>query len=367
MTGVTPPVAPTARGGRLRSGDGLRAVAMLSIFFLHAFLDARPDGRPDPRFDYWGPAGQFLARLDLGLSIFFVLSGYLIAGPFVRAYVSGQPLPSVFRFARNRLRRILPVYWVGVILVLLYFGTAGSSFAEVLGVFAFLDMYIGIDAAFPIAQGWTLATEMAFYASVPVMAAAFVIAARITTVRGRSPQARATLALVLLGLATALSLWQRSRAPSTMSALNNPLGVFYAFAPGVALAILEPVLSTWLRARPVRSMVLGVCLLAGAAAGVAAYVVLEPGYYVALHHVRAGQAAAAAGFAFCLLGGLLAMQLGADRCPRILESRPMVWMGERSYPFYVAHFGVLLAVIPLAGDGASRAESQRSCASSASR
>lgn len=337
---------------RLRCGDGLRAVAAMSIFFLHVGVDSTPDGRPDPDLG-WGTFGEALLHLDLGLSIFFVLSGYLIAGPFVRAFVEGRPLPSVARFARNRALRILPVYWAGLIAVLLYFGTEGDPVGDVLALFALLDLYLGIPSGFPIAQSWTLTTEMAFYASVPIMAAIFVAVGRAG--RLRTPEVRAAAALVLLAGATLLSLWQRSRAPSTMPALNNPLGIFCAFSPGVALAIVEPVVRDGLRRDRARAILVGRALLGLGALGVLVFVLAAPSYYVALHHARAVQSAAAALFAFGLLGGLLALQLGADRCPRWLEHPVTVWLGERSYPIYVIHFGALLAVIPLAPDDASRA------------
>jgi peptidoglycan/LPS O-acetylase OafA/YrhL len=325
--------------GRLDAGDGLRAVAMLSIFVLHAVLDGDRGGLPDPRnFAEVGSVGEVVARMDLGLSIFFVLSGYLIARPFARAFVDGRPRPSVRRFAANRALRILPV-WIAVItLALIVFGTQGAGLVDLLAIYAFVDhLYIGHPAGFPVAQGWTLSAEVAFYVSVPGLG----IAAGLLGGRLRRPGARALLGLAGIALLTAASLRWRHYAPSEMSGLNNPLTVFFAFAPGIAIALAEPVVAPWLRERPAGAAWAGRVLLAVSAAAVGVYVLAAPDHYAGLHHTRDTQAAASALFGGALVGGMLVLQV-AGRRSRLLASRAMSWMGERSYPFYLLHFGVIL-------------------------
>ena len=63
------------------------------------------------------------------MPIFFVLSGFLLFGPWVRAAADGSPAPSVRRYAWHRVRRIMPAYVVTVLAAYLiyHFRTAGPN------------------------------------------------------------------------------------------------------------------------------------------------------------------------------------------------------------------------------------------------
>jgi len=54
-------------------------------------------------------------RGEVGVSIFFVLSGCLLAMPFWSHRVNGTPKPKLMNFARNRLARIAPAFWLALI------------------------------------------------------------------------------------------------------------------------------------------------------------------------------------------------------------------------------------------------------------
>ncbi len=62
-----------------------------------------------------GYVGLVYSRMEIGVPIFFVLSGFLLFGPWVRAAASGGPPPSVRRYAWHRVRRIMPAYVVTVL------------------------------------------------------------------------------------------------------------------------------------------------------------------------------------------------------------------------------------------------------------
>ena len=70
----------------LIAGDGVRGVGALFVFATHVCLLADPIANNNLLSYGW--AAPILGHIDLALSAFFVLSGYLIARPFTRAYVT---------------------------------------------------------------------------------------------------------------------------------------------------------------------------------------------------------------------------------------------------------------------------------------
>src|SRR3954447_10182086 len=255
-----PPAFGEGLIGVLLGGDGLRAIAALMIFFGHVFVNADPG----QAFENYGWAKDAVGRLDLGLGLFFALSGYLITRPFLRSFILDTKRPDVRRFARNRVLRIVPAFYVMAAIVLLRFGLDGaisptpdnpsgtapaSAWWQVLSVFTFTQSYTGGSATLPIGQAWSLDVEVAFYAAIPIAAA---IAYRLGS-RLRTPRARAQAALVFVGGLALVSIWLRQHNDNTLATLASPPLIIYAFLPGVALAIVEPWAVPIFRDRPQRA------------------------------------------------------------------------------------------------------------------
>jgi peptidoglycan/LPS O-acetylase OafA/YrhL len=75
---------PAAPDGHFPCFDGLRALAALSIVLTHV---AFASGANSPNV-----LGAFFARMDGGVAMFFVLSGFLLYRPFVLAHLhDGAP------------------------------------------------------------------------------------------------------------------------------------------------------------------------------------------------------------------------------------------------------------------------------------
>ena len=66
--------------------DGLRALAALSIVLTHVAFASGANG---PNL-----LGAFFARMDGGVAVFFVLSGFLLYRPFVVAHLHDRPRPA---------------------------------------------------------------------------------------------------------------------------------------------------------------------------------------------------------------------------------------------------------------------------------
>ena len=157
---------------RVASLTGVRAVAALLVLGTHA---AYTTGKYTHGF-----VGLVYSRMEIGVPIFFALSGYLLFGPWVRAAAGGRESPSVGRYAWHRVRRIMPAYMVTVVLAFLlyHFRTAGPNPGHSwIGLFRnltltqiYTDNYMFSYLHQGLTQMWSLAVEVAFYVALPVMA-----------------------------------------------------------------------------------------------------------------------------------------------------------------------------------------------------
>jgi peptidoglycan/LPS O-acetylase OafA/YrhL len=141
--------------------DGLRAVAALAVLLTHVAYQTGEVAR--------GAGGALLARFDAGVAVFFVLSGFLLYRPHAAVVAGAGEPPPLRRYLLRRVARIVPAYWVALAAVVL---TARSAPAgQVLAHLGLAQTYWG--ALFPtFTQTWSLCTEAAFYAVLPVLALA---------------------------------------------------------------------------------------------------------------------------------------------------------------------------------------------------
>src|SRR5919202_837157 len=65
-------------------------------------------GANDPRHDVL--VDRVLGELRTGVVLFFVLSAFLLAGPWIAASRGERPAPDLGRFALRRVTRIAPGY-----------------------------------------------------------------------------------------------------------------------------------------------------------------------------------------------------------------------------------------------------------------
>jgi peptidoglycan/LPS O-acetylase OafA/YrhL len=102
-----------ARAERFPLFDGLRAIAAVSVLVYHAAFFASAS-----RLDL--TVTQYTAHLDVGVTVFFLISGFLLYRPFVRARLNHEAMPGVAAYGWRRLLRIGPAYWVALTLVALW-------------------------------------------------------------------------------------------------------------------------------------------------------------------------------------------------------------------------------------------------------
>lgn len=231
-----------ARLGQIGALDGLRAIAALMVLTTHVAFHTGLVTDPG--------LGPIVSRLDLGVCIFFLLSGFLLYRPWARSAMSGNPRPRKRAYARKRIARIYPAYFVLVVVVLgLYPPVAPATLEQWLSYLTLTHIYVSGMEISQLNQTWSLATEVAFYALLPVLG--WVLGRRN---RGDPDRSVRWQLVGLLGMAVAAFGFQMVRSWTTL--LPDWLSSFWLpgfldwFAIGMALAVVQVRLSLPAAGRP---------------------------------------------------------------------------------------------------------------------
>lgn len=161
--------------------DGLRFVAILLVVLYHltAELAAKSDV-PLTMQPWYSGLFAFFGRGDIGVRIFFVISGFILGRPFARHYLLGHPRPSLSSYYLRRLTRLEPPYLINIsiyaISIALYchislrtlFPPFAASAVYLHGFFFRSTQFIS-----PVA--WTLEMEVQFYLLVPLLTLVFLV------------------------------------------------------------------------------------------------------------------------------------------------------------------------------------------------
>jgi peptidoglycan/LPS O-acetylase OafA/YrhL len=237
----------TARADRFPLFDSLRAIAALSIIGFHVAFALHYLGNQT-----YSP---YLVQLNVGVDIFFVVSGFLLYRPFVAARWNDGPAPAARTYAVRRALRIVPAYWIALPLLTLASALPGVFSAKAPIYFGFLQVYSRSTMFGGAAHAWTLCIEVAFYAMLPLWA----LALRRVRVSGQGAIVRTELVALAL-MFTASVLWKalliQSNAPGSAVQIAPALVTLPAyldhFALGMALAVASVALTGV--ARPPRAV-----------------------------------------------------------------------------------------------------------------
>ena len=203
---------PPSTGRRLAGIEGLRAIAATTILVCHAWFYSNPDGPP-----LWnGEVGSIpFESMAFGVTLFFALSGFLLYRPFLVAAFEPDRRPSVSAYFRNRVLRIIPAYWVILVLVSLALQSAlvrdGSDLhtgaltnpGDLLSAAFLLQDYRPSTTIIGVGPSWSLAVEVVFYLLLPLLGALALALAR--NARGSRGILKASLAPALLMLLIGIS------------------------------------------------------------------------------------------------------------------------------------------------------------------
>jgi peptidoglycan/LPS O-acetylase OafA/YrhL len=327
--------------------DGARAVAALGVFVVHATLLSG--------IVFRSSLGPLFARSDIGVEIFFLLSGFLLYRPFVARRLAGRDTRDLGAYARRRFLRIFPAYWVALTIVAFVlrappFPTGHSVVAHytLLHVFDVNQVSGG-----PVQQAWTLSCEVSFYIFLPCWA-------WLVSRRRRSPEQQLRVEVVSLA-----ALWAGAMLLKVVTLAAglpiNKVGWMATWLPfrldQFALGMALAVASAWIAQRGIRLPAWfrgapGVLLCWGLAIG--AFVVLSFCFHLPLDLDFTPKQFwfTRTSFSFIALLFLAPIVLGEqDRGPvrRLLANRPVIWLGLVSYGIYLWHEAWMFKYLEWAG------------------
>ena len=153
---------PAPGGSRYPGFDGLRAIAAASVVAFHCGFATNYVG--------YGVGGRYVSALNLGVTIFFVISGFLLYRPFVAARLLGHPEPALRDYLVRRVARIVPAYWLAFVALTALGFTGRVSLSTAPMYLLFLQIYFPQYALGGLPVAWSLCTEMSFYLFLPVYA-----------------------------------------------------------------------------------------------------------------------------------------------------------------------------------------------------
>lgn len=322
--------------------DTLRAVGAIAVLTTHtSFQTGEYLGN--------GVGGTLLARLDVGVAIFFVLSGFLLSRSYLARRALDLPAPALGTYYEKRALRILPVYAVTVVAAYLFVGgNEDAGPADWLVSLTLLDSFVDKSLPYGLTHMWSLAVEASFYLVLPAL--------MLGIGRGGLRARRITVLLVTMA---AVNLAWLSMAPSLDDHVAGSPGLWLPayltwFAAGIGLALVHVQHERGTRSRVVGTVVAlgsqpGVCwalaagLLLVAATPLAGPTLLEAptvSESITKHLLYTSVGT------LLVLSGVFTVP-GAYR--RVMTWKPLRHLGHISYSIFCIHLALLAGAFELTG------------------
>ena len=320
---------------RVIGADTIRALATLWVFAGHVFLIEPSLLAID------SPWTRLLRPGYLGVAAFFVLSGFLLSMPYWRAFHAGEKTPGFRKYLWNRLSRIVPEFYVCVLVMALIVG----AFSTKWGVIQIVSCLTFTNSLLPPtymptwnAPLWSIGIEMLFYLMLPVVAfGIFRLRSRISvrifliTLMGLIAVGQWLLLQAAPQIETAIGNISLFSAGSS-STVKNAVVLFAHFLIGMLAAdiyLSQPIQSTTKRFNRYDALVI-------AAASIIGVSLLTQTSLPGLAHMHYQWPT------FPVLIGVLLVSLPKSAwCGRWIESRFMTTTATLSYGFYIWHIPIL--------------------------
>lgn len=357
---ITSWLEPGPQKGTIPALDGVRALACLIVVGYHINLITRSS-------HFWFPAQEPLVLSALllagaaGVTLFFVLSGFLLFLPYARALLLKSSWPSTRRFYMRRAFRIIPAYYVCLFVLIILTHREYLRVDHWSQLALFLTFFMdSTNAVWRAINGpfWSLAVEWQFYLWLPWLALGIRALVWRCPPRGRLPAVIVGL-MVIIGWGMASQLWSNHflahPLPHTFGwkivtmlffghgkylqdfAIGGLISLLYIYTRYAdsqnrlknALQRCSPLL--WVAG-------LGLLLL------MALWnysVVWQNGQTGDLYLVY-GEAGFSLGFGLCIL----ALLFGNLHVQKLFSWTPLRWTGHVSYSTYMWHLPLLIFLLP---------------------
>jgi peptidoglycan/LPS O-acetylase OafA/YrhL len=209
--------------------DTLRAIAILLVFFNHEASRADSSTLLVVQALGW-----------IGVDLFFVMSGYLIANQVLAGVNRGAEL-SLTSFYARRAFRTWPAYWVVLACYFLFPSWMGGNTPPPLWRFLTFTQNFNLQPGTAFSHAWSLCVEEQFYLVLPLG-----VLIGLTFGRRKRHLWYALGMLTLIGITARTFLWTR-HGPSWQGNTDDyypqiyysTLCRFDEFLPGIAVAILR--------------------------------------------------------------------------------------------------------------------------------
>jgi len=304
----------------------VRGLAALGVLAFHVWLyrPDRPHGARTALVD------RVLFSANLGLIAFFVLSGFLLYRAYARAALARSAPPPVADYARKRVARIVPAYYVCAIGCVLLSAASGPkdilAAANERPAFAGFAQNYSLNTLMQLNPVlWTLSVEAAFYVALPLIA---LFAARLSF----GAHALGLAGLIVIGIAFNMLDHEVRLGEVAGKTLPAYIGVF---AVGMLAALLIE--------RRNRSLTAGftsVCIILGLAMVIVRAAWNESTLGDPL--LRAALLAPLSAVGLALV--IAAASEGRGAAIAWLRGRALVYAGVVSYGIYLWHVPVILVL-----------------------
>jgi peptidoglycan/LPS O-acetylase OafA/YrhL len=309
------PGRPSSTWGYLPALDGLRAIAIAAVVATHAGFSR-------------------LLGAAQGVTVFFVISGFLITSLLVREHESTGRI-GLIAFYRRRFARLMPAFVLAIVTTSVYLLATGHPWSgfwqgPVLSSFYVINVAGALGALTPLAHtyfvhNWSLAVEEQFYLVWPILLVGWL----------RRAWGRGALMAVCAGVIIASHVIRLSLVQSPDAGFERLNYATETRIDAIMIGSLLALVIGGVRAFCVRRS----ALLVGAATAVLALVLvqgavvrLDPGGYLMVSGASAIVVATLVAAPTC-------------RAARALSIRPLRWLGRLSYTVYL--WNVLLLQVYL--------------------
>jgi peptidoglycan/LPS O-acetylase OafA/YrhL len=331
LSRVSPAITTVARVAptRFPALHGVRAVAAVSVVAFHVQQGTHPASHTT-----FGTVGRFAAHLNVGVALFFLLSGFLLYRPFVLARIQDRSI-ATGPYVVRRLARIVPAYWLALLALSFWPGVQGFFSGSWLASATFLQIYVRDWNTTGLAVAWSLCAELSFYLALPLYSR---LVGALRRRRGASAAVRWEIVVLAVIGAASLALHTVLGSGSWGELSLTLPATAYLFAAGMLLAICsvhnETRLSLALRRIGERRML---CWLGALA------VFVSIGVYASSSATGPTQPwnALYAPVAFLMLLPLTLAPSTTARLDRALSSRLAVELGAISYGIYLWHSSLI--------------------------